>query len=131
MRGQPAKEGDDTVLKATAKQWAGELFSANAKRPNMKAECKNIKTAETCALEWATEANSHVCGAVLGRGVDWIKSNDLGGVYYNEAVPVVNDLVGKAGLRLGTWINALAATTSPTSGKGVEFVVQEEERIEI
>jgi hypothetical protein len=40
------------------------------------------------------------------------RGQDLEGDYYNGAVPVVEDLIGKAGRRLVGWINALAAQGS-------------------
>ncbi|EXJ85884.1 hypothetical protein A1O1_06253 [Capronia coronata CBS 617.96] len=60
-----------------------------------------------CALQWASEANAHVCLYVLARDV---RGQDLGGDYYDGAVPIINDMVAKAGRRLAVWINAISAT---------------------
>jgi hypothetical protein len=41
-----------------------------------------------------------------------LTDQDLGGQYFDDAVPIVDDLIGKAGLLLGAWLNALAAARS-------------------
>jgi hypothetical protein len=63
-------------------------------------------------MEWAAETNQLVCSYVLAKGTDWLENNDLGGSYYDGAVPVVEDRIGRAGRRLGGWIEALAAEVS-------------------
>lgn len=127
MRGLKAKEGDDAVLKEAAAVWAEELYAANEATVAV-AECRDVSTAEKCALEWAEEGNAWICDNVLKPGVEWLKDrrNDLAGEYFDDAVPVVDELVAKAGLRLGAWLNALAAGRECAG-----FVVQEGERIEI
>lgn len=94
---------------------------------------------EKCALKWATDANIFVCSYVLkdgrntGKDVgdhcewDWQGPADLAGDYYEGAVPIVEELVAKAGMRLGAWINGLAAeraAMTETSGAGAEFRIQ-------
>jgi hypothetical protein len=94
------------------------LHAANqAKGLTISKECGDIQNAQGCALSWANEANSHVCSYVISQLTD----DDLGGQYYDGAVPIVDELIGKAGLRLGRWINALAAARS----NGANFSVQE------
>jgi hypothetical protein len=111
-REKPAAEKDE------AASWAEDLFSSNQARGlTTSAECKNIRKAQDCALKWANESNSFICSYVLGKLTD----EDLGGQYFDGAVPIVDELVGKAGLRLGGWINALAAARS----KDANFVVQD------
>ncbi|ORY18925.1 S1/P1 nuclease, partial [Clohesyomyces aquaticus] len=105
MRGLPSSEGDDVELKGAAKEWADELFGKNEAREECTAS--EWKGAEDCALEWAGESNKYVCDYVLKKGKPWIESHDLGVEYFKGAVPVVNELVGKAGARLGAYINAL------------------------
>ncbi|KAF2269120.1 phospholipase C/P1 nuclease [Lojkania enalia] len=127
MRGLKAKEGEDKIMKEAAAEWADELFAANGMHGDwVVKECSNVRTAEKCALVWATEANQWICDVVLRNGVEWIEENDLGGEYYEEAAPVVTDLMAKAGLRLGAWINELAKQR-----EDVTFVIQETERIEV
>jgi len=53
----------------------------------------------TTALHWAQETNAFVCTAVLPEGVEGLVGKDLSGVYYEEAVPVVELSVAKAGYR--------------------------------
>jgi hypothetical protein len=103
----PAKK--EAVEKEAAASWAEDLHAANqAKGLAMSKECGDIQKAQRCALSWANEANSHVCSYVISQ----LTHDDLGGQYYDGAVPIVDELIGKAGLRLGRWINALAAARS-------------------
>jgi S1/P1 Nuclease len=91
-----------------AKTWADTLFN-NDNTGSIAAECQDITSAEQCALLWAREANAHVCSYVLKDGVEGVQGVNLGDGYYDGAVPIVDDLILKAGKRLGAWINALAA----------------------
>jgi len=126
-RGLKANVGGDKILKAAATKWAGELFSSNsAKGMHSADECSEIGTAQKCALKWATESNSRICKYVLQPSVDWEEQNDLGGECFDGAVSAVDDLIGKAGLRLGAWLNSLA-----TARSSLGFVVQEGERVEV
>jgi hypothetical protein len=73
-------------------------------------QCTDLADPNSCGIEWATEANSLVCAYVLAPGLDWVKENDLGrGEYYEGAAPVVELQVGRAGVRLAAWVNAIAA----------------------
>ena len=51
------------------------------------------------ALGWAQEANAFVCTNVLPDGVEGLEGKDLSGDYYEEAIPVIQLLVAKAGYR--------------------------------
>jgi hypothetical protein len=53
---------------------------------------------------------------------DDVRSKDLSRAYYKGAVSIVDDLIGKAGRRLGVWINALAAESKGASVERREFV---------
>ncbi|KAF2502307.1 phospholipase C/P1 nuclease, partial [Lophium mytilinum] len=106
LRALDPAESEKGVLKAAAAAWAAELY---AREKGHVAQCDDVETAQTCALEWASEANAWVCGFVLEKGQAWLEENDLGGEYFVGAGPVIDELVGKAGLRLGAWLNALAA----------------------
>ena len=94
--------GDDELLAAW--EWAQRLY-ANESRPLD--EC--LGDATECGLEWASEANAYVCSYVLAKDVH---GQDLGGEYYEGAVPIVDEMVGKAGRRLAAWINAMTASAS-------------------
>ena len=46
---------------------------------------------------------------MLKDDVQGVEGKNLAGKYYEGAVPIVDYLVGKAGFRLGSWINGIAA----------------------
>lgn len=106
-----AKSHSPAEEKQAAAAWAQELYTAQ-QSGDVASECTDIQTAQDCAVSWATEANAYVCSYVLSRGVDWLENNDLGAEYYDGAVPILDVLVGKAGRRLGQWLNNLAAARS-------------------
>ncbi|KAI9790486.1 MAG: hypothetical protein M1833_001925 [Piccolia ochrophora] len=95
---------------AQAAAWARELFEAqdSATITEEAGSCVNLTTAQDCALAWAGEANSWICKYVLKDDVEGVQGKDLGGEYYEGAVPIVTDMVAKAGFRLGAWVNGLA-----------------------
>ncbi|KAF4635480.1 hypothetical protein G7Y89_g2621 [Cudoniella acicularis] len=108
--------------KDAAAKWASQLYSGNQEKgvTSTAEECDNIQDPESCSVQWATETNAYVCSYVLANGIDWLKNNDLGGDYYDGAVPIVESQISKAGLRLAAWVNALAAAAGSDSG----FTVQ-------
>ncbi|KAE8342582.1 hypothetical protein BDV24DRAFT_162472 [Aspergillus arachidicola] len=101
--------------KEPAERWAARLFQANRFRPYY-AECSDIQNPLECAMLWAKETNRLNCDYVLKNGIDWVEENDLGGKYYDGAAPIVNEQIYKAGVRLATWINTLAAQRSSSMG---------------
>jgi len=127
LRGLPVKEGDDPIIKAAASAWAKDLASSSITPALLqKQECVNLADAQGCALKWATESNAKLCSYVLKPGKDWLEQNDLDGVYYQGATPIVEDSVRKGGLRLAAWLNAIAAARSSAT-----LVVQGEDRMEM
>lgn len=92
-----------------AKDWANKLYGGGASEVHLERECDDVQNAQGCALAWASEANQWVCTYVLKDDVQGVEGQDLEGEYYDGAVPVVEELIGKAGRRLAAWINALAA----------------------
>ena len=48
------------------------------------------------------------------KDVAGVEGKDLAEGYYDGAVPIVEDLIAKAGRRLAAWINALAAQGAAT-----------------
>ena len=64
-----------------------------------------LHDAVDCALEWAGEANKYVCDYVMKDG---FREGDLNGTYYDGAVLIIDELVGKAGRRLAAWVNQIA-----------------------
>jgi hypothetical protein len=63
---------------------------------------------EELVLAWARESNRWLCDYVLKDGVEAIRGKALGDEYYEGAVPIVEELIGKAGWRLAGLIKALA-----------------------
>lgn len=61
-------------------------------------------------MAWANEANSYICSYVLKDDVEGVEGKNLATDYYDGAVPIVDYLIGKAGIRLAGWLNSLAAT---------------------
>jgi hypothetical protein len=61
------------------------------------------------ALEWAREGNKIVCSHVLPEGEEGVTDQELGGEYYEAAVPVVEVQVAKAGYRLAAWLDLIVA----------------------
>ncbi|KAI4253930.1 MAG: hypothetical protein L6R42_007390 [Xanthoria sp. 1 TBL-2021] len=68
--------------------------------------CTDVGTASACALSWARDANGINCAYVLE--VDET-DRELDGAYYLGAKPYIEMQIAKAGLRLGTYVNNLAA----------------------
>lgn len=115
-------EGEE---KAVARDWASKLYRRRVDRDLRvgtqdplgplsdavdyeSAECTDIFNPLHCIMAWARESNSAVCEYVMREGADKIRDSELGGRYYEAAVPVVDDLVSKAGSRLALWIDAIA-----------------------
>jgi hypothetical protein len=113
---------DDEELAAWA--WAQRLFAQDedGERLGMAAlEDECLDDAAECALEWAGEANAYVCSYVLAHDVH---GKDLAGDYYDGAVGILDEMVGKAGRRLAAWINAI---TEDIELKELDFLDHEPE----
>ncbi|OAL32615.1 hypothetical protein AYO20_07925 [Fonsecaea nubica] len=90
--------------------WAQRLSGAEDSNENpLDGEC--LHDAADCALSWAGEANGYVCSYVLAHDVH---DQDLGGDYYEGAIPVINEMIQKAGRRLAAWINAISVDYTPS-----------------
>ena len=63
----------------------------------------------TTALAWATEANAFICTTVMPDGVSALENQELSGDYYEDAVPVIQLQIARAGLRLARWLDLIAA----------------------
>jgi hypothetical protein len=74
--------------KEAAVSWPEDLHAVNQARGlAISKECKGIQNAQDYALRWANQANSHVYSYVSSQLTD----DDLGGQYYDGAVPIVDD----------------------------------------
>lgn len=118
-----AGPGPKSAEKEDAQAWAETLFSDAASNPSLTLaddnDCLDVSEAENCALQWANEANSYICSYVLKDDVQGVEGKNLAGKYYEGAIPIVDYLVRKAGFRLGSWINGIAAQAAQT-GEGIE-----------
>lgn len=59
----------------------------------------------------------------MKESVEWYQSNDLSLDYYEGAAPIVEYLIGRAGERLGVYLNALvqAAGGGQSEGEKLEL----------
>jgi hypothetical protein len=76
-----------------------------------------------CAVQWAREANAFVCSHAMRDGVAWFEGRDLSGEYFERAAPVVEYLVGKAGVRLAAWLEAMVAAARRREEEKEEWVM--------
>lgn len=101
--------------RAAAAEWANKLYAANQKR-RVKKQCADVTNPQKCTMDWATETNKYICSYVLNVGgltdleeiKDWFADRDLSTDYYEGAVPIVDYLIGMAGIRLGGYLNSLS-----------------------
>lgn len=72
--------------------------------------CVNPANAEECALTWATESNKWMCDYILPVTFPvGFEGQELSGDYFQGAVPIVDELVAKAGWRLAGYLNMIVA----------------------
>lgn len=101
--------------RAAAAEWADKLYAANQKR-RVKKQCADVTNPQKCTMDWAAETNKYICSYVLNVGgltdleeiKDWFADRDLSTDYYEGAVPIVDYLIGMAGIRLGGYLNSLS-----------------------
>lgn len=106
----------------SARKWADKLCNANAARDGDPLACGDVQNPSVCSLPWASEANTYVCSYAMKESVEWYESHDLSLDYYEGAVPIVEYLIGRAGERLGGYLNALVQAGGQQ---------QEEEKVEL
>ncbi|KAK3315995.1 S1/P1 nuclease [Apodospora peruviana] len=103
LRGLKETESPETDKKA-AMLWAEEIYERQQiEGIEEKEQCGSMG----CVVDWAGESNRLVCQHALSKGEEWVLGHDLSGDYFLENAKVVESQVGKAGRRLGGWINAL------------------------
>ena len=100
-----------------AREWAEELFAGAGNIGRAGTGTNQVSVAserigdlqvENLILAWASETNRWICEYVLEDGVEAIQNNELGGKYYQGAVPIIKELIGKAAWRLAGLINFLS-----------------------
>jgi hypothetical protein len=103
-----------------ASDWADRLVEVGIGEDWL--ACTAVTQAENCSLVWAGEANKYVCEYVLKDDVDGVTGGrDLSTDYFEGAEPIIDELVAKAGFRLGVWIESLAAEREEMMASGVVF----------
>lgn len=83
-----------------AQEWSTNLTSAlkTGKYANDKASWlsgTDISDATSSSMIWARDSNAYVCTAVIPGGVSAVETGDLGGVYYDGVVDVVELQIAK------------------------------------
>ncbi|KAK3356448.1 S1/P1 nuclease [Lasiosphaeria hispida] len=115
LRGIP-EETDRFEDKAGAKSWASDIYSRQKEQGiSTNGICAELGGPD-CILDWATESNKLVCSHGLKNGEAWILNHDLSKEYFDENGKLADTQVGKAGLRLAAWMNAIASTLGPEKG---------------
>jgi hypothetical protein len=99
--------------KTVAAEWASKLYDGN--KHKIPDQCADVTNSQQCTMGWAADANAYVCNFVLNVGglsdmdlvKEWFNHRDLSTDYYDGAAPIVEELIGLAGIRLGAYLDAL------------------------
>ncbi|KAG9237812.1 phospholipase C/P1 nuclease domain-containing protein [Amylocarpus encephaloides] len=97
-----------------AQLWAANLTDSilhgvyRSQAENEWLEGMDLQDPESSALIWAGESNAAVCSTVLPQGQGGVEDVELSGKYFEDAVPVVESLIARAGLRLAKWLDLIA-----------------------
>ncbi|KAJ5949920.1 hypothetical protein N7454_001504 [Penicillium verhagenii] len=94
--------------KVASLKWAQDLLQKNKHRRATALECMDMRNPQRCARKWAKETNNLNSAIIFKRGISYLTDVDLGGEYYNDAVPIILEQIFKAGVRLATWFNSIA-----------------------
>jgi len=99
-----------------AQSWAATLtasIKAGAYKAGAASWLIGIKLSDPVdsSLIWAKEANNLICSTVLSEGKEGVAGKELSGAYYEAAVPVIELQIARAGYRLATWLDLIAAGT--------------------
>ncbi|KAF1974512.1 hypothetical protein BU23DRAFT_94690 [Bimuria novae-zelandiae CBS 107.79] len=78
------------------------------------AEGMDVTDPVASAMVWARDSNAKVCTTVLPDGQAGVEGKELSGAYYENAAPVVEAQVAKAGFRLAKWLDRIVQS----AGKG-------------
>jgi S1/P1 Nuclease len=100
--------------RVNAERWAEELTGGDAFEnvaELLSGECSDVSSPDKCSLEWAREVNFFNCKFVLQPSPEALVNQDLSQAYYQGAKPIVEYLIGKAGVRLAAWLEAMVANS--------------------
>ncbi|KAL3443362.1 S1/P1 nuclease [Aspergillus insuetus] len=75
----------------------------------------DISDPRATAMGWARDANAYVCSTVIEPGLEYLEETDLAGEYFQNARPVFEELIARAGLRLAAWLDLIAETVNGKS----------------
>ncbi|KAL1304451.1 hypothetical protein AAFC00_003447 [Neodothiora populina] len=96
-----------------ARTWAttlGKAITSGTYKSQVSSWTKGLDTTDpiSSALSWAQEANAYVCSTVIPSGVSAVENKDLSTSYYDDAIPIVELQIARAGVRLAAWLDAIA-----------------------
>jgi hypothetical protein len=119
--------------KTAAADWATQLYDAN--KGFLGEQCADVNDPQKCTMQWASQVNQYVCSYVLNVGglsdleeiKSWFANRDLSTDYYDGAAPIVEQLIGIAGIRLGAYLEALVAAAQSFEKAKVQPVLKESE----
>ena len=99
-----------TIATSFAKTLIQEIESGDyASEKDSWVSCMDPTNVETCATQWAQDANALNCQFVL---VNDETDQELDGDYYTGAAPLISQQIAKGGYRLGAYLNAVATTAA-------------------
>jgi len=122
IRGHPNLKQE----RINAARWADELvpgnYSAGA-ASLLAGECADVDRAVDCSMEWAREVNAFNCKYVFQPSPEALEHQDLSTAYYEGAKPIVEYLVGKGGVRLAAWLEAMVRRSNEVRGISEQVVL--------
>ncbi|PVI04011.1 hypothetical protein DM02DRAFT_611806 [Periconia macrospinosa] len=67
----------------------------------------NLEDPIASSMHWAQDSNAYVCSTVVPEGQEGVEGKELEGEYYDSAIPVIQQQIAKAGVRLAAWLNLI------------------------
>ncbi|KAK3310847.1 phospholipase C/P1 nuclease domain-containing protein, partial [Chaetomium strumarium] len=78
----------------------------------------NLSDPTSTAMAWANEGNAYVCTHVLPEGPKAIEGQELGSEYYEDAAPVIELQIARAGYRLAAWLDLIVSAINTQDSPG-------------
>lgn len=91
--------------KEASRKWAKRLIQQNQYTPSTAVD---VTDPRKWIMQWAEETNRLNCAVVFERGLEYLEKEDLAREYYDDAAPIIEEQIFKAGVRLAIWTNSLA-----------------------